>query len=1732
MRDTKEHRSRALQASWDAAVSCGFEARVDFCGWSTGEHPWLRSSSSAYPETGPPSAAQGGWYTYVESWALDQDFILSSVFEPSEAIRHLHFHFHMHGVDMGRLRLEAFSSVGWTELWSRTGEQGQQWQLAVVVLPPHVKELRFVGTTYDGGWWSDMALDAIGTGLPSVEFDQLACEFLLNACLWQSTGASSWQLAGDADGRWLEASGNSSQASDWVLETAALFNTTEENVLVLEYQLSGSNTVALEVQHQTSANGWQRLQFESGGRSAVWHTAIVAVPPSTLGLRFAANITGEADVVRIDSIHAENILHDWRDIACGFESDFCAWSTSASTWLRHSGATPSSDTGPDEAGKGEWYIYTEASNNENQEFILTSGVFDPSPTSRLLHFFYHMFGEDTGSLRMETLRSSGWTQAWSRIGEQGMQWGAALVTLPQDARAVRFVGTTGNSWQSDMAVDGIAEGLPTVLFRQLSCDFRFDTCLWRSNGSSSWQLVGDANGQWLEASRSGSQAPEWIFETAALLNTTGEKALVFDYQLSGSSTVALEVQHQTSANGWQRLQFESGGRSAVWHTAIVAVPPSTLGLRFAANITGEADVVRIDSLHAENILHDWRDIACGFESDFCAWSTSASTWLRHSGATLSPDTGPDEAGEGEWYIYTEASDNENQEFILTSGVFDPSPTSRLLHFFYHMFGEDTGSLRMETLRSSGWTQAWTRIGEQGMQWGAALVMLPQDARAVRFVATTGNSWQGDMAVDSIAEGLPTVQFRQLSCDFRFDTCLWRSNGSSSWQLVGDANGQWLEASRSGSQAPEWIFETAALLNTTEERVLVFNYQLSGSNTVTLEVQHQTSAFGWQRLLLQSGGRSAVWNGAVVIIPSSTLGLRFVANITGEADVVRIDSINASNVLRDWSDIACGFESDFCAWSTSASTWLRHSGATPSSDTGPDEAGEGEWYIYTEASDNENQEFILTSGVFDPSPTSRLLHFFYHMFGDDTGSLRMETLRSSGWTQAWSRIGEQGMQWGAALVMLPQDARAVRFVATTGNSWQGDMAVDGIAEGLPTVQFRQLSCDFRFDTCLWRSNGSSSWQLVGDANGQWLEASGNSLQSWERVLETAAMLNATEEKILVFDYQLSGSDAVALEVQHRTSADGWQRLQFESGGRSDAWHTGAVTVPVGSVGFRFVANVTGDLDRVKLDSLSAVDATLADARCSFEQDTCKWAGDWQRVSGPSQSPLASMPDAAFHAESYVYVTPLENEAGGKLQVYVLTSPLFPRPGNVSYLEFAFYMFGTGVGKLELWYLKGVRWSLRWSRQSNQGAEWLQAKVRLPSGVEGLRFLKFGGWGTSSKVALDGILAWEGPEANPAEFLSLSSGGYHNCAVLKAQGVLKCWGAGFHGRLGYGSGADVGGASGEMGENLPAVELGEAGVRVTKVACGQWHTCAVLETGVLKCFGSGSDGKLGYGHTRDVGDEPLEMGQHLPAVDLGTGAEVVQVAAGIDHTCALLRGGRVKCFGQGRLLGLGDEPGENRGDEPGEMGSNLTAVDLGTDFEAVQLALGYAHSCALSSQGAVKCWGQGNRLGLGLGDGGVYIGTSPNEMGDALPVVDLGPLPAVQIAAGYLHTCAVLSDGTVKCWGDNGWGQLGHGNLEDAGDQPGEMGTSLPITDMGDGVTVVRIAASSGSYHTCAVLQDANLKCWGWGGSGLLGQGNLESLGDEPYEMGSNLRAVGLGNREVRDVGTGVGHTCVLLSDDTT
>jgi alpha-tubulin suppressor-like RCC1 family protein len=130
-----------------------------------------------------------------------------------------------------------------------------------------------------------------------------------------------------------------------------------------------------------------------------------------------------------------------------------------------------------------------------------------------------------------------------------------------------------------------------------------------------------------------------------------------------------------------------------------------------------------------------------------------------------------------------------------------------------------------------------------------------------------------------------------------------------------------------------------------------------------------------------------------------------------------------------------------------------------------------------------------------------------------------------------------------------------------------------------------------------------------------------------------------------------------------------------------------------------------------------------------------------------------------------------------------------------------------------------------------------------------------------------------------------------------------------------------------------------------------------------------------------------------------------------------------------------------------------------------------------------------------------------MSATLPAVDLGPgRTALQLTAGDAHTCARLDDGSVKCWGFNIIGPLGLGDTQPRGDGPGEMGAALPAVDLGPGRTALQLTA--GNAQTCARLDDGSVKCWGWNGSGQLGLGDTQTRGDGPGEMGAALPAVQL------------------------
>ena len=380
----------------------------------------------------------------------------------------------------------------------------------------------------------------------------------------------------------------------------------------------------------------------------------------------------------------------------------------------------------------------------------------------------------------------------------------------------------------------------------------------------------------------------------------------------------------------------------------------------------------------------------------------------------------------------------------------------------------------------------------------------------------------------------------------------------------------------------------------------------------------------------------------------------------------------------------------------------------------------------------------------------------------------------------------------------------------------------------------------------------------------------------------------------------------------------------------------------------------------------------------------------------------------------------------------------------------------------------------------------------------------------------------PEINAT---SISAGESHTCALDNSSGMVKCWG--FGNTLGLGDTNNRGDSANEMGSNLGFVDLG-TGRTATAISLGGSHTCALLDNASVKCWGEGSQGRLGYGNSNDLGDAANEMGDNLPIVDLGTGRTATAISAGQYHTCALLDNASVKCWGRNSSGRLGYGNSNDLGDAANEMGDNLPSIDLGTGRTATAISLGGSHTCALLDNASVKCWGEGSQGRLGYGNSN-DLGDAANEMGDNLPIVDLGTgRTATAISAGSMYTCALLDNASVKCWGNSDSGQLGKGNTNALGDAANEMGDNLTIVDLGTGRTATAISA--GNSHACAILDNASVKCWGNNYNGELGQGDTNYRGDAANEMGDNLSTVDLGTgRTATAMSLGSSHTCALLDN---
>ncbi|EDM81103.1 regulator of chromosome condensation, RCC1 [Plesiocystis pacifica SIR-1] len=367
-----------------------------------------------------------------------------------------------------------------------------------------------------------------------------------------------------------------------------------------------------------------------------------------------------------------------------------------------------------------------------------------------------------------------------------------------------------------------------------------------------------------------------------------------------------------------------------------------------------------------------------------------------------------------------------------------------------------------------------------------------------------------------------------------------------------------------------------------------------------------------------------------------------------------------------------------------------------------------------------------------------------------------------------------------------------------------------------------------------------------------------------------------------------------------------------------------------------------------------------------------------------------------------------------------------------------------------------------------------------------------------------------DCSRTEIVHVAMGGNHTCAQYD-HGKLSCWGNGDDGRTGYATEDNIG--DDELAHSLGFVDVGGT---IDSVMTGISHTC-VLMAGQIRCWGRPTDGQVGAGNIVTIGDD--EPPSAAPFVDVGGPVTLAKTEGGAFHTCAVLENGDLVCWGRENEGRLGYALGafaEDVGDDetPAEWVDLFGPVNVGGTVTG--LALGFAHTCALLEDGTVRCWGEANNGQLGYG---VNEDVGDDETPASAGAVPLGNT-AKSIAGGWFHNCAILEDDTIKCWGKGNEGRLGYGNVAWVGlvNTPDAVGT----VDVGG----TPVEVDCGNAHSCALLDDGTLRCWGWGARGQLGYGNATNVGDN--ESPASAGAVDIGG-VATDVFVDGNHTCAVRAD---
>ncbi len=940
----------------------------------TNMDPWSFGSSTPSVQTGPQSGdhtSGNGQFIYTEaSGNLNQTFKLKTSGYDVSALTspQLVFYYHMYGSTMGTLQVNIIQpgsgTVHTDVIAPIAGDHGDVWNLANIDLIPYNTEpfiIEFVGIT-GSNYYSDICIDDV------IVYDNT----MPPGCISTYAPADmaidiaevsnlTWDTTLGATGFRLSIGTDNPPTN--VLNNADIGNS-------LMHTLSGLN--------YSTTYYWQIVPYNLNGTATgcpVWSFTTRADPTVNIFPYTADFDNGMLPQAWIDN------------------------PDNPSPWMFGS-STPSANTGPqsgDHTSGSGLFTYIESNNAVNAAHELTSTVFDISGLqSPQLGLWYHMYGADNGSLQVHIYQPQSGTMhsdvMTSVSGDQGDIWQCANIDLTPYASepfVVKMVATTGQSGFSDIALDDFTIYSNTVppTCTTLNAPVDQDTNV-LEYGNLDWNSVLGATSYNLYL---GTDNPPTNVENGTALGDS----TYFSYSgLSYDTTYY-----------WQIVPVNANGPSTacpVWSFTTRADPTVDTFPWFADFDDGQLPAWWVDD-----------------PANLDPWSIGTST----SSVQTGPQSGDHTSGTGN-FIYTEASGNLNQQFKMSTSVFDiTGMTSPQFIFWYHMYGQTMGSLQVNIFQPGSGTRHNDIIqpisGDHGDVWlNHSIDLLPYNSEPfiVEFVATTGTDYYSDICLDDIGIYDNTTPPGCVTPRYPIDQAIEIiEQGTITWGSTLGATG--FKLNFGTDNPPTNILDE-------EDRADSLFYDYSGLTYGT--------TYYWQVIPYNT-------NGDATGCPVWSFTVRGDPTITAYPYTADFDA----GTLPAWWVQDTNDDMD----------WILQTGSTSSTNTGPtgDHTTGSGYYIYTEASGNSNMTANIETRPFDFTNNGYpVLSFWYHMYGQTMGTLTIDVYShtSNTWTNDFFSItGDQGDQWleqQVDLTLFAGQTVHIRFSGLTGTDFYSDISIDDVS----------------------------------------------------------------------------------------------------------------------------------------------------------------------------------------------------------------------------------------------------------------------------------------------------------------------------------------------------------------------------------------------------------------------------------------------------------------------------------------------------------------------------------------------------------------------------------------------------------------------------------------------------------------------------------------------------------------